>query len=149
MPLRQQRATDVQDLYRNCLADRPLREAEDHLNWCLSEQARDRLVCLVAEVNGQAVARGLLTLRQSKAEIGSLIVAPAHRRQGIGTALVLALIEQAKQRRVHTLEITANVNTPWIRAWYERLGFTFLREHDFPNERVAILTMNLTQGDPT
>jgi GNAT superfamily N-acetyltransferase len=126
-----------------------LHQVQDYLAWCLAEQENGRLVCLVAEADGQAVASGQLALRRSKGEIGSLLVAPAHRQQGIGTTLVLALIEQARQRHVRILEITACVDTPWIRAWYERLGFTYQREHDFPGERVAILTMDLTQGDPT
>jgi N-acetylglutamate synthase-like GNAT family acetyltransferase len=101
----------------------------------------------VVERQGQAVASGQLALRSDAGEIGSLIVAPACRRQGMGTALVRALLAQARQRQVRALEISANVDLPWIRAWYERLGFTYQREHEFPDERVALLTMDL-QGDP-
>jgi ribosomal protein S18 acetylase RimI-like enzyme len=147
--LRRAAASDAHSLQRTCLGDRSLAQVEERLRWCLSEREKGRLVCLVAEVNGQTVAIGQLAIRQDEGEIGSLIVAPAYRRQGIGTALVQALIEQAQQQRLHSLEITANVTRPWIRAWYERLGFTYLCEHDFPDERVAILTMDLAQGDQT
>jgi ribosomal protein S18 acetylase RimI-like enzyme len=147
--VRQISVADATSLHQTCFSNHSLRQVQDHLRWCLSEQEKGRLVCWVIEVGGHVVASGQLALLQGKAEIGSLIVAPGHRRQGIGTALVQALIEQARQRQVHTIELTANVDYPWIRAWYERLGFAFQREHDFPGERVAILTMNLTQGDPT
>jgi ribosomal protein S18 acetylase RimI-like enzyme len=142
------RATDAPDLHHHCFSDQSLRQVEDYLRWCLAEQAHGRLVCLVAAVDGQAVASGQLALYEYGAEIGSLVVSADHRRQGIGTALVRALIAEAQQRRVRTLEISANVEPPWIRAWYERLGFTFQREHTFPDERVAVLTMNLTEGEP-
>jgi ribosomal protein S18 acetylase RimI-like enzyme len=141
--------SDASDLHKSCFPEQTLEKTQEYLRWCLAEQTRGRLVCLVAEENGQAVAIGQLALLRNKGEIGSLVVSRDYRRKGIGTALVQALIEQARQRHLHTLEITANVNTPWIRAWYERLGFTYRREHDFPGERVALLTMDLTQGDQT
>jgi ribosomal protein S18 acetylase RimI-like enzyme len=145
--VRQFQATDAPSLSHTCYLDRPIEQVQAHLRWLLSEQVKGRLVCLVAQVDERAVASGHLALLRAKGEIGSIYVAPNHRRQGIGTALVQALIEQAQLRPVETLVITANVNAPWIRAWYERLGFTFDRFHDFPGERVAILTMDLAQGD--
>jgi ribosomal protein S18 acetylase RimI-like enzyme len=148
VPVRKLDATDAPDLHRDCFPDQSLHEVEDYVGWCLREQAQGRLVCLVAEIEGRAIASGQLALHCGNGEIGSLIVAPSHRRQGIGTAIARALIAQARQHRVRTLEISANVESPWIRAWYERLGFTYQREHVFPDERVALLTMDL-QGDPT
>jgi ribosomal protein S18 acetylase RimI-like enzyme len=147
--LRRAAATDAHSLHKTCLSDQSLAQVEDRLRWSLSEQKRGRQICLVAEADGQTVAIGQLVILRDKGEVGSLVVAPDYRRRGIGTALVQALIEHARQRRVHTLEITANVNAPWIRAWYERLGFAYEREHDFPDERVAVLAMELTQGGPT
>ena len=149
MTVRRLRTTDALDLHHNCFSDQSLREVQDYVDWCLAELEQGRLVPLVVEVEGQAVASGQLALRCYGAEIGSLVVAPTHRRQGIGTAIIRALLKQARQHDIQTLEISANVDPPWIRAWYERLGFTFQREHDYPDERVAILTMNLAQGDPT
>jgi ribosomal protein S18 acetylase RimI-like enzyme len=92
------------------------------------------------------VASGQLALHADRAEIGSLVVAVAHRRKGIGTALVRALVERAREQGVREIEISARLAAPWIRAWYERIGFAYQREHDFPDERVAILAMDLTPG---
>jgi ribosomal protein S18 acetylase RimI-like enzyme len=144
--VRKLKPADAADLQRTCFRSQALREVQDHVRWCLTEQEHHRLVCLVTEVNGQAVASAQLALLQGYGEIGSLVVAPALRRQGIGTALILALIEQARQRGVQTVEISADVDCHWIRAWYERLGFTYQREHEFPDEHVAVLAMDLTQG---
>jgi ribosomal protein S18 acetylase RimI-like enzyme len=153
--LRPLRATDAPDLHRTCFPDQPTQAVRDHLDWCLTEQEKGRLVCLVAAANegaavadSQVVAIGQLAVLHGNGEIGSLVVAPNFRRQGIGTALVRALVERARQRRLQAVEITADVERPWIRAWYERLGFVYRRKHDFPDQRVAVLTMDLTQGDP-
>lgn len=141
--LRRAAASDAHSLHKTCLSNQSLAQVQDHLRWCLSEQEKGRLICLVAVVDCQAVAIGQLAIFQDKGEIGSLVVAPAYRRQGMGTALVLSLVDWARQHRLHSLEISANVTRPWIRAWYERLGFTYQREHDFPDERVAILVLPL------
>jgi ribosomal protein S18 acetylase RimI-like enzyme len=146
--LRPAAPSDAHSLHEACFPDQTLDQVREHLRWCLAEEEKGRLVCLVAAANGQAVAIGQLAVLRDAGEIGSLVVAPNCRRQGIGTALVRALVERARQRRLRAVEITANVEQRWIRAWYERLGFTHQREHDYPGERVAVLTMDLTQGDP-
>lgn len=103
---------------------------------------------MVAEVDGEVIANGELSTQRGRGEIGSLIVAPAYRRRGIGRALADALIEEARSRRLCCLEITARCDAPWVQAWYERLGFSLVGEHTFPgNERVAILRMRLP-ADP-
>jgi GNAT superfamily N-acetyltransferase len=145
--VRQAAPSDARGLQETCFGAQTLEQVEERLRWCLSEQAKGRMVCLVVERGDRLVATGQLSILRRKGEIGSLYVAPTYRRQEIGTALVRALIEQAKLRSIETLEITANVDQPWIGAWYERLGFAFSRMHDFPGERVAILTMDLSQGD--
>ena len=146
--LRPAAPSDAHSLHEACFPDQTLDQVREHLRWCLAEEEKGRLVCLVAAANGQAVAIGQLAVLRDAGEIGSLVVAPAQRRQGIGTALVYALIERARQRHLRAVEITADVQRPWIRAWYERLGFVCRREHDYPGERVAVLTMDLTQGAP-
>jgi ribosomal protein S18 acetylase RimI-like enzyme len=114
----------------------------------MDRQEKAHIVRLVAEVDGQVVANGQLTILRDRGEIGSLVVAAPYRRRGIGAALVRALVEEARQRRVRTLEISASTDAPWIRAWYQRLGFTFKRTHAFPGqEQVAILQMTIVSHD--
>jgi GNAT superfamily N-acetyltransferase len=142
------RPTDALDLRRNCFPQRPLCEIAEYLRWCTERQAKGHIVCLVAKVDNQAVANGQLTILRSEGEIGSLVVAAPYRRKGIGTALLQALIAKAREANVHTIEITARADTPWIEAWYRRIGFVFQGVHTFPgDEQVAVLRMTLTSRD--
>ena len=143
--LRPARQTDAFDLGRNCFPEQTLDEVQGYLYWCLPHQARGRVVRLVAEMDGQVIANGQLTLLRDRGEIGSLVVAPPYRQRGIGTALVQALLRHARQHNLCTIEISASTNMPWIRAWYERLGFVYQGEHTFPGqEQVAILQLTLS-----
>ena len=60
MTIRQLRTTDAPDLHHNCFSDQTLREVQDYVDWCLAQQAQGRLVPLVVEVEGHAVASGQL-----------------------------------------------------------------------------------------
>jgi ribosomal-protein-alanine N-acetyltransferase len=103
---------------------------------------------LVAEVDDQVIANGQLAMLRDKGEIGSLIVAAPHRRRGIGTVLIQALVERAREHDVRTLELSAPADVPWIQAWYQRLGFVPQGIHTYPGpEQVVILHMELTRHD--
>jgi GNAT superfamily N-acetyltransferase len=146
---------DGPDLHRNCFAEQTLAEVEAYLDWCLSQAERGRMSRLVAEAGGQVVASAQLAVygradaETLEGEIGSLVVAPGFRRRGMGTALINALIADARRRGLYTLEIMAAAGQPWIRAWYERLGFTCCGERLLPRgEQVVVLWM-LLQEDGT
>jgi ribosomal-protein-alanine N-acetyltransferase len=136
--------SDVVDLHRNCFPEQPLERTEDYLRWCVAQVARGRMARLVAEVEGQVVGNGQLSIRRGKGEIGSLVVAPSYQQRGIGGALLGALVDEARRRGLVEVEIAANAAAPWIRAWYERRGFSFVEERTLPrDERVAVLRMVL------
>lgn len=142
--LRPPRWSDALDIQRNCFPEQTLDEVQGYLRWCMNQQAKGRMVRLVAEAEGRVVANGQLTLMRDRGEIGSLVVGEPYRQRGIGTALVLSLVERAKKHNLHSVEISASTAMPWIQAWYERLGFTFRRTHTFPGqEQVAILQLAL------
>ena len=137
--------SDVVDLHRNCFPEQPLERTQDYLRWCMVQAAKGRVVRLVAEVGGQVVGNGQLSIHRGKGEIGSLVVAPSYRRQGVGGALLEALIDEARRRGLGQVEIAANTAAPWLRAWYERRGFSFVEERMLPqDERVALLRMTLS-----
>jgi ribosomal protein S18 acetylase RimI-like enzyme len=144
LSLRTPRWRDALDIQRNCFPEQTLDKVQGYLRWCIDQQAKGRMVRLVAEAEGQVVASGQLTLLRDRGEIGSLVVAEPYRQRGIGTALVLSLVEHARTHNLHSVEISASTAMPWIQAWYERLGFTFQRIHTFPGqEQVAILQLAL------
>jgi N-acetylglutamate synthase-like GNAT family acetyltransferase len=138
------RADDAADLQRGCYPDQPLEAVQAYAHWCLRQMEQGRLVRLVAEVDGRAVGNAQLTLQGPQAEVGSLIVAPLYRQRGIGRQLLRALVAEARRQGVRSLVLTASVEEPWLRAWYEREGFACSGERALPREeRVWMLNMVL------
>ena len=146
--LRPVQPSDVSDLRKNCFPDLSLSVVLDYVRWCLLQMDKGRMLRLVVEADGQVVANGQLTIRRSWGEIGSLIVAPRYRRQGIGKALLGALVKEAHKRQVHTLEILADPAVPWLQAWYQEHGFSYCGAKILPrDERVAVLRMSESVAD--
>jgi ribosomal protein S18 acetylase RimI-like enzyme len=130
--LRPARLSDAADLHRYCFPDQPAEQTGDYLNWSLTQMQKGRMLRLVAEVDGQVIASAQLAIHRRRGEIGSLVVAPAYRRLGIGNALLQVLIREARARGVRTLDIAARTDMPWIQAWYRRRGFAPYRERTMP-----------------
>jgi GNAT superfamily N-acetyltransferase len=98
--------------------------------------ARDDLIALLVGPAGHPTAGpvgfALATFRPTPYSDGPLVqleelyVAPAHRSQGAGSALIAAL--RAEARRRNALEVLINVDEPDTdaRRFYERHGFTCL-----------------------
>ncbi len=82
-----------------------------------------RTVALVANLDGQIVGYGQVTRWPHAAEISDLIVASEYRSQGIGSTLIAALIESARDWTVPVAEIGVALSNPRALALYERLGF--------------------------
>lgn len=141
------RIEDAEALWRNCFSRNTLDETREYLDWCLHQMERGRVVRLVAEADGQAVANAQLTLWPDRGEIGSLVVAEGYRRRGIATALVATLTEEAQTRGLGRLEIGARVSEPGLIALYQRWGFTPDREtelsHLAGDSRVVYLVKDL------
>ena len=83
--LRPVRLSDAEDLQRHCLPEQPLADVQRYLQWCLAQIEKGRMVRLVAEVDGQVIGGGQLTIHRCDAEIGSLVVASP----GVAEALAL------------------------------------------------------------
>ena len=63
--------------------------------------------------------------------ITSVVVAKAHRRQGVGATLLEGAHEFAKQRRCSGIEITSAERRAEAHRFYERLGFSRTSERFF------------------
>lgn len=76
----------------------------------------------------------------NSARISDLVISASQRRQGIGSGLILAILDLASHRHIHTLflEIQSK-NDPAIQMAL-KLGFDFCgyRDHYFPNGELAI-----------
>lgn len=130
--IRPARMEDAEALWRNCFSQDTLEATREYLAWCLKQMEKGRVVRLVAEVGGETVANAQLTLWPNRAEIGSLVVAAEHRRQGIATALVATLTEAARQMGLQRLEIGARASEPGLIALYRRWGFAPYQKIELP-----------------
>lgn len=146
--IRPARMEDAEALWRNCFSQETLAETQEYLAWCLRQMDKGRVVRLVTEAGGQAVANAQLTLWSDRAEIGSLVVAERYRQRGIATALVATLTAEARQRGAQRLEIGARASEPELLDLYQRWGFVPEREIELPRlsggNRVVYLVKDLT-----
>ena len=90
----------------------------------------DRACVLVAEICGQVIGMCTGQLVISTAEGGpsvlveDVVVAPEHRGQGVGRALMAVLTEWANNRGATRMQLLADKNNPPALAFYDRLGWT-------------------------
>ncbi len=77
----------------------------------------------------------------SHAHLDELDVHPDHGRQGLGRALVGAVIEWARAERLRAISLTTLSNVAWSAPFYETFGFRILA----PSERGAYLDELLRQ----
>ena len=115
----------IMDLER---AGFPESERWSERSW-LGELVADNRRVLLARAH-QPVGVVTLSVTGELAELLRLVVAPAHRRTGIGTQLIVAGLEAVRQAgaRAVTLEVGYG-NDPAI-ALYQRLGFEQLTVRD-------------------
>lgn len=98
-------------------------------------RAYPRFVCWLGERAGEAVGTYTLLLcenlahpTQPAAIVESVVVASAHRRQGIGTALMQHALAQAAAAGCSKLALSSNLRRREAHAFYEALGF---RRHGY------------------
>lgn len=132
--LRPARPDDGPSLNRICYPHYAPDEMERALLASLGQAETGRGIRLVAEQDGQIVGSGQLSSWFQGAEIADLIVIPSHRSQGIGQALIEALLEKARTLGLPAVEIGVQAGNQRALTLYQRLGFTY--------RRTACLTLN-------
>ena len=114
--LRPMTAADLDQTAAAILAD----QWGDRRAWFEFAITNDACHPIVADADGEVVGTGVATVNGPVAWVGTIWVAPGHRRHGLGRALTDAVIEAAEARGSRTLVLVA---TDRGRRLYERLGF--------------------------
>ena len=83
----------------------------------------EQRILLVAESEGELIGFGVVGIAGDEAEIESLAVSSAARRQGIGRSLCEALMRWARMRGATRALLEVRVSNHTARALYESLGF--------------------------
>ena len=116
---------------------------DDRMAWFEDRRAAGFPV-LVAEVDGRVVGNAQLTVWGSEGEIGSIVVAESHRRQGLARRLIAALVAEAQARELDALDIGVHRDKPHLRAFYESLGFRPIKKSGpMPTFFEPIITLRL------
>lgn len=137
----------MKSLHQSCFADRPLAQFRDSFRRALAAQRSGRSLTLLALSDGAPVASGQLVCYSSSVEIADLVVAPVHRGQGVGTALIDVLSRVARYAGYDSVEICVMRGNERARALYERLGFVQDREFTIRDEAsVIVLRKELEDG---
>jgi GNAT superfamily N-acetyltransferase len=107
---------------------------------------RDRIDCtLLGFVNGRVAATAallsedVLPFPEFSPWLGTVVVDPHLRAQGLGKQIVTAAMQHAVRIGLTTLHLW----TPNHRAFYEKLGWTFVRDYAFRDHPVSILRISL------
>lgn len=84
------------------------------------------------------------------ADLYNIAVDPAAKRQGIGTILLLALIERLKRRKVESVWLEVRESNAEAIAFYERHGFTAeVTRRNFytnPTENAVIMRLRMASN---
>jgi [ribosomal protein S18]-alanine N-acetyltransferase len=96
----------------------------DAMFWSELAQRETRLY-LVDEADGAVAAyAGICAYAPHEAYVQTIAVAPAAQRRGIGTALLTALIDEAKDRKVGHLDLEVRADNESAQRLYRRHGFS-------------------------
>ena len=114
---------DAADLQTACWPDWPMGTIRELLLRADGIAHRGRGIGVVADSQRGILGYGQLTIWPRTAEISDLIVTPAYRGQGIGTAIINHLVDQVRARRIAQVEIGVALGNARALALYQRLGF--------------------------
>ena len=103
----------------------------ERLNFILAD--RRALVAVASQADGNAagwIHAHLVQCLESdlRAEIGGVIIGAAHRRHGIGGALVRAVAHWAAHAGARCVTVRCNLVRPEAHRFYEHLGFTVTKQ---------------------
>ncbi len=122
------------------IADAPLSSAVlnlDHDHIWVAEDGAERQV-------GFAIAH----LHDGEAHLHELDVHPAHARRGLGSGLVRAVANWARQRGLTAVTLSTFRDIPWNGPFYARLGFVPLAEAELNPALRAIVQAEDVAGLP-
>ncbi|MFP4322053.1 MAG: GNAT family N-acetyltransferase [Anaerolineales bacterium] len=126
--LRPARLEDHVSLQRICWPERSAEASQAFLARVLADlPGRGRGAVVVAQHAADVVGFGLLTYWPDVGEISDLVVGPAWRGQGIGSALIHDLSYRVAKHGLSFVEIGVAQRNKRAYALYTRLGFSWQR----------------------
>jgi ribosomal-protein-alanine N-acetyltransferase len=105
---------------------------------------------LLLQIDGEDAGMALWRTAADEAELLTIAVQAAHRRRGVGRALLDAVVERARQRGARVLFLEVGVDNPPARSLYSQVGFVevgrrigyYHRHHGFADGLILRLLLN-------
>ena len=149
--IRPVRLADLEPLRQSCWPERSP-DSVYHFIMRMREIARQRrgLGVVAAREEGHVLGYGQVMVWPRCGEISDLIVAPAYRSQGIGTALIQYLVRTARDMHMNCVDIGAALSNPGAVALYRRLGFrdSYKQQFDLGHGDEDVLYLRLKLHRP-
>ena len=122
--IRPVRLSDTASLHKNCWPERNPDSVYRFISRIRHTALNGRGIgaVVVAEDN-EVIGYGQFMMWPRCGEISDLIIAPAYRRKGCGTALIQFLVRAAREMNADCVDIGAALSNPGAVALYRRLGF--------------------------
>ena len=142
LPWQESYGEDAARMERDCFGESITAEA-----FCRFADAPANHYCCAVTADGALLGYGGISLVADEAEIITVAVSPAHRRQGIARALMEHMLYLAEDARASVyLEVRAS-NTP-ARELYRSLGFaeTGVRKNYYTSPREDAVLMMRSHG---
>ena len=121
---------DVERLITAYIASEGVKPRSERISWAVEQVLRNRVggILLVAREK-KAVVGVALAVYSPSAELGRLLfvndffVDPSMRRKGVGRALAVRLLEQAKAMRVERIDLEVTPTNATAAAFWKAVGF--------------------------
>ncbi|MCW5967929.1 MAG: GNAT family N-acetyltransferase [Blastocatellales bacterium] len=114
----------------------------------LEAQHKAGLVWVAVDSDGEAAGFAVVMIVDDCAHLHELSVDPAHGRRGIGSRLVAAVVEWAKQCGYESLTLSTFRDIEWNAPYYWRLGFRELEDGDLSAGLQRIRSLEAESGLP-
>lgn len=106
------------DIETECFGERRFRK--DHVDWILRNR---RGLTLVEDQGGRFLGAAMLLFEGQTCRVLSIAVIPGARRQGIGTAIMRAIREEAERREVGLIRLEVSTQNHGAIRFYRNLGY--------------------------
>jgi ribosomal protein S18 acetylase RimI-like enzyme len=138
------RLTDVTSLRATCWPERSFESVHRFITRARQNAGQGRGLSVVAVGNaGMVYGYGQFTLWPRCGEISDLIVAPAYRGRGIGTAMIQYLVRSAREMNAECIEIGAFTSNTGAIALYRRLGFVDSHTQTITSDNDPVLYLRI------
>ena len=107
---------------------------------------RDGLLWVAVSELGLPVGFALVEIMEGAAHLEEIDVHLAHGRRGIGSAMVRAVCDWARQAGLSAVTLTTFRDIPWNAPWYARLGFRELAADRLSSALAALVREEAERG---